>query len=133
VMASSPNVDLVRSIYADWEHGDWNSADWAHPGIELVVADGPSPTSWTGLSEMANGWRDWLSAWEGYRVEAEEYRELDCRRVLVLTRRSGRGKTSGLELAETQGANVFQVHDCKVTKLVAYWDRDRANARSRSR
>ena len=50
--------------------------------------------------------------------------------MLVLTHRVGRGKTSGLEVGQmrTQGANVFHVRDGKVTKLVWYWDRDRAFA-----
>jgi hypothetical protein len=34
---------------------------------------------------MAQGTRDFLSAWEEFRFEAEEYRELDDERVLVLT------------------------------------------------
>ena len=46
---------------------------------------------------MAEAFRDWLSAWEELRVEAEEFRELDDERVLVLSHFSGRGKTSGLE------------------------------------
>ena len=103
---ASANLDLVRSIFAAWERGDFSSAEWAHPEIEFVIADGPVPGSWTGLAGMAEGWRGFLSAWEEFRVEAEEYRELDDERVLVLAHFSARGKTSGLEVGQiwTKGA-----------------------------
>ena len=127
---TSANLELVRSIYAAWERGDYDSANSAHPEIEFVMIDGPAPGSWSGLAGMAEGFRGWLNAWEGYRVAAEEYRELDDDRVLVLNRSSGRGKTSGLELEQMQpkAASLFQLREGKVTKYVIYWDRERAFA-----
>jgi len=127
---SQENLDLVRSIFAAWDRGDFSSAGWAHPEIEFVIADGPLPGSWKGLAGMAKGWREFLSAWEEWREEAEEYRELDGERVLVLVRMSGRGKASGLELGhmEAKAAKVFHVRGGKVTRFVTYWDRERALA-----
>jgi LDH2 family malate/lactate/ureidoglycolate dehydrogenase/ketosteroid isomerase-like protein len=127
---ASANVDLARSIFAAWERGDYSSAEWAHPDIEFVIADGPSPGSWRGRAGLAAGWRDFLSAWEGHTQEAEEYRELDEERVLVLARFSARGKTSGLELAQVhaQAAALFHIRDGKVWRFDAYLDRGRALA-----
>ena len=128
----SANLNLVRSIFAAWERGDYSSADWADPKIEYAFADGPAPGHWIGLSAMAEAMRDWLSAWEGYRSEAEEFRELDDEHVLVFLRaRGGRGKTSGLELGQhggPGGAASFRLRNGKVTRLVNYFDRDRALA-----
>ena len=127
---SQENVELVRSIYAEWERGDYSSAAWAVADIECVFSDGPSPRRSRGLAAMAEASRDYLSAFEEYHQEAKEFRALDSARVLVLVQRSGRGKRSGLELGQmqTQGAHVFHVRDGKVTSFVAYWDRDRALA-----
>ena len=96
--------------------------------LELVFADGPDPGTWRGLGGMAEWFRDVFRAWEDVRAEAEKYRELDGQRVLVLDHRSGRGKTSGLELGQvrTEGATVWQLFDDRVTRLVLYWDRQRA-------
>jgi hypothetical protein len=74
--------------------------------------------------------RRMLGLWEELRIYAGEYRELDDERVLVLINRSGRGKISRLELDElqTRGAVLYHVHDGKVTRLVNYYDRQRAFA-----
>jgi ketosteroid isomerase-like protein len=126
----SENLDLVRSIYANAERGDFRSVDWAHPEIEFVVADGPEPGRFTGVNEMASYGRRLLDAWAEWRVEVEDYRELDRERVLVLARHRGRGKTSGLDIGETQqkGAAIFHVRDAKVMKQIVYWDREHALA-----
>jgi hypothetical protein len=125
----SENLDLVRSIFANWERGDYRSTEWAHPAIDCAVADGPDPGSWSGLPGMAEAWRSISSDVENLRILAEEYRELDDQRVLVLLSSSGRGKTSGIDLLQVRGgANLFHLCDGKVRKLVVYFDRDRALA-----
>ncbi len=129
-MTASANLDLVRSIYAAWERGDFGSVDWAHPKMEFVLADGLDPGS-TGLAGMAEGWRTFLSAWDDLRVErVEEFCEVDGERVLVLNDFNARGKTSGLELGDmrTKAACLFHIRAGKVTKLVAYTHREHAFA-----
>jgi hypothetical protein len=124
------NVELVRSICSAWGRGDYGSADWAHPEIEFVIADGPSPGTWTGLAGMAEGWRGWLGAWEGFQQEADEYRQLDEERVLVFFRGHGRAKASGLDLARMhhRSLGVFHIQARRVTRFAVYFDRERAFA-----
>jgi ketosteroid isomerase-like protein len=130
-VTASENLDLVRSILADWEQGDFSRAEWAHPEIEYAMVGGVEGYgSWRGLSEMARAWGGWMRAFDNVHVEAEDYREVDAERVLVELTTIGRGKTSGVELAQThvKGAVVFHVREGKVTRLDQYWDRDRALA-----
>jgi ketosteroid isomerase-like protein len=127
---ASANVELVRSIYAAWARGDYSAAEWAYPDIEWVLADGPATGSWTGLAGAAEASRDFLSAWDDLRFEAEEYRELDGGRVLVLVHFSGRGTRSGLEVGQirAKGAHLLHIRDGKVMRSVFYFDRERALA-----
>jgi ketosteroid isomerase-like protein len=127
----SANLDLVRSIYADWERGDFfKRTDWAHPEMEGVWVGGPEPRSRKGLADVAAEQREFLRAWRDFRVVPVDYRELDGERVLALTRRTGRGRTSGVEVGElwSKAANVFHIRDGTAIRLVFYWDRDRALA-----
>jgi len=116
----------VQSIHAPFARGDYGSTEWAHPEVEFVIADGPSPGTWTGVPAATRAWREFLSAWDEFRIEIDEYRELDDERVLALDRRVARGKTSGLEVGQTQAAGLWHVREGKVTRLVFYLDRDRA-------
>ena len=127
---SSANLDLVQSISAAHERGDFSSAEWAHPGIDYVIADGPSPGRWKGKAEMAESFRSNLLGWKDFRIEADEYRVLDGERVLVLTRTTAHGRAGGLVVGQmrARGAVLYHVRDGQVTRLVYYWDRERALA-----
>ena len=126
---SSSNLDLVRSIVAPWERGDFSSAEWAHAGIEFVIPDGPSPGSWSGLAGMATGYRGYIDVYENVRIDVEQVRELDDETVVALFRRIGRAKTSGIvELPgrEMEGAVIFHLRGGRVSRLVLYFERERA-------
>ena len=126
----SANLDPVRSIYAAWERGDFGRTDWVHHEIAWAWVGGPEPSSGTGMAGIGAPMRNWLTAWDGWYLETTEYRELDGERILVLYRGVGRGKTSGLEMGQmaTDMANLFEVRDGKVVRLVVYWERDLALA-----
>ena len=126
----SANLDLVRSIYANWGRRDYSRADWADPDVEFVVVGGPAPGTWTGLAGMWQGWREVLSPWEDWRAEHVNLRELDDTRVFAVMRFAGRGKGSGLEIGDVggAGANLFHIREHRVIRLVAYWELDRALA-----
>jgi ketosteroid isomerase-like protein len=123
---SRQNVELVRSIYADWGRGDFSSAAWADPGIEFAFVDGPEPGSWSGRSAMAKRYGQWLSGWKDFRAELEELFVVDSTRILVLVRNSGRGRASDVEMDQRSVANLFEIKDKKVVRFALYWSRDRA-------
>lgn len=103
---SSVNLDLVRSILAAWQRGDFSSAEWADHNIEFVLADGPDHETARGLAGMAEAWRGTLGIWEGYRTEADEVRELDgepCARARPV-RRARQDKRAGNRKARTAGS-----------------------------
>ena len=125
----SSNLELVRAIYEAWGRGDFSSADWAHPQIEYVGGDGFGGTR-LGLQGMRQSFLDWIRVWRDWTVTAEDYLELDGNRILVLFYSKARMKESAIEgvWVEHRGASLFFVRDQLVTRIVQYYDRDRAFA-----
>lgn len=121
------NVDLIRPIYEEWGRGNWNphfeaydpEMEWGwsdeFPDLAGVFTDGRSPNPRL---------RAWLSGWEHWRAEADDYLEFGDYVVVLATYR-GTGKGSGVEIAQ-EGAHVFKVRDGKVVRLEIFADRERA-------
>jgi hypothetical protein len=57
---ASANIELVRSIYADWDRKDFRRVDWTNPAIEFVTFS-PLAGHSVGLSKMGERWRDFFS------------------------------------------------------------------------
>jgi hypothetical protein len=127
---ASANLDLVRSIYADWERGDFSPSDWTDPDIEFVFADGPAPVRGTGPAAMSVAWRNVLNAWGDYRAGAEGFRDLESGDILALAVFSAPGPASGSDVTQVlaRGVSVMRIHEGRVRKLVVFFDRDRAFA-----
>jgi hypothetical protein len=122
------NAELIKPIFEQWGQGNWQPRFEVYdPHIEW----GWSEEFPEGLEGVFEDRRDpnprlhtWLSPWEDWRVEAEEYLEIGDH-VVVLARYRGRGKGSGFEV-ESEGAHVFELRDGKVVRLEIFNDRDRA-------
>ena len=126
----SENLDLVHSIYADWERGDFSSMDWAHPEVEYVVVDFVEPMRRVGRKATAEGIRAIYGEWEEPRIEADEIRPLGDGRILVLNHLAARAKASGIDVSQMRrnGAAILSVRDGMVIRYLSYFDRERALA-----
>jgi ketosteroid isomerase-like protein len=122
----SENLELVRSIFAAWERGDFSRDQWADPAMDFIVTDGPEPGSRRGPA--ATAWiQGFFDAWDSVRFEAVDFREIDDGRVLVVYHMKGRGKASGVGVDQRR-ASSFQIEDGRVIRMVTWWDPDRAVA-----
>jgi ketosteroid isomerase-like protein len=117
----------LRDVYEHWGAGDWSPSfefyaddmEWGwsaeFPGIDGVYHDTETPNSRL---------RTWLSPWDYWYCEAEDYIR-HGETVVVLTRYRGRGKGSGVEV-DVEGAHVWKLRDGKAVRLEVFADRERA-------
>ena len=120
---SQENVEVVRSIFAQWAEGDFSSADWADPEIEFrnIVQRAEAH----GVAAMAKQWREWLTAFEHFSSHPEKYLDAGDS-VLVMTRFLGTGKGSDAPISDFQGACLFTLRGGRVVRLLLFTDRHKA-------
>src|SRR3954447_4633509 len=95
---SQKNVEIVRQGFERTARGDWAIADRFDPRVEflLVGGDGLGLTvQGRGVNDLMRELTNFMSAFEGYRVEAEHFIALDDERVFMLGRDHGVGRASG--------------------------------------
>ena len=124
---SPGNVDFIRPIHEEWARGNWEPRfDVYHPRMEWGWSD-----EFPGLAGVYEDHetpnprlRAWLSEWEHWRAEADEYLEIGDY-VVVLASYIGRGRGSGVEIRQ-EGAHVFKLRDGKVVRLEIFANRQKA-------
>jgi ketosteroid isomerase-like protein len=97
---SQENLDLVRSIYAEWERGDFggtiNRLD-EHVVYTTFAAGEGDALTFHGRDAMISFQREFFSNWRKYRVEGHEFRDVG-EMVLVEGHQYAEGKESGVSI-----------------------------------
>jgi ketosteroid isomerase-like protein len=118
----SENLDLLRSIFAAWERGDFAS------GIAPLAADirysaaqpeGQAIAS--GRVEMARFLRDFLASWDRYWIELHDLQEVAPERFLASATQCGRGKDSGAETS-MPAFIAIAFRDGEIAQLEFFYD-----------
>jgi ketosteroid isomerase-like protein len=65
---------------------------------------------------------DWLVPWKSYTIAADDVRDLEPDRVVVLTRHRGQLKGGGGEV-RTLGVDLWTLREGRLLRLEAYMDR----------
>ena len=120
---SEENVEVVRSIYAEWARGNFWTGDHLDPDVRFTWVNpilAPRPET-RGLAELSEGMREFLKAWEGLTATAEQIMDAGDH-VVALEVWRGRGKASGVS-TDVRQASVWTLARGKVTAVVVYADR----------
>ena len=126
---SEASLEAIRRVYDEWGRGNWrpkfdlyaDDMEWGwsdeFPGLKGVYHD---------PAERNARVYEWLSGWEDWRCEAEDYL-VNGDQVVALCRYRGRGRGSGA-VVDTKGAHVWTMREGKCVRLVIFADRARALA-----
>jgi ketosteroid isomerase-like protein len=128
----SENLDLVRSLYADWDRGDFSLVDreseWREtfaPDFEWHTRDDLPDAGVRKGYEGAGRLRDeWVEAFDGMHVELDELIDAGDD-VIAVARLCGRLRGSGHQL-DVQETQVWHTRDGRVTEVRAYLTRSEA-------
>lgn len=117
---------VIRELFGRWGEGDFATAGYFDSQVEFrrvgVEAEGLGLDGvWFGVDGMWDALREWLQAWEGFRIQALAYDEGHEGRVLVRARMTARGRLSGLTVDREVG-QLFTLRDRKILIWEAYGD-----------
>jgi ketosteroid isomerase-like protein len=120
----SDDLALLQQMLDEWGRGEfWNEDAYAED-VVFVVA-GPDAAEYHGREQLAAAWRDFLSAWDDFHVEAERVVPGDAGAYALLIRLLAKGKGSGID-TDAEVANVVRMRDGRIAHLEMFWDREAA-------
>jgi hypothetical protein len=143
---SEENVEIVRSVYPDssvdiaqlvadedaMAHFEASLLPLIHPNFEVsldprfaALSDSTRDRDLRGIDAFRELWRDWLSAWESFRLDVKDLRPLADSRVLALVDMHARPKAGDMEMS-LPGAAIWTLTNAQVSRIQLFLDPDRA-------
>jgi ketosteroid isomerase-like protein len=127
-------VDAIRTGFEAFVRGDVESlSSMATPDVVLVQPrEVPDAKTYEGPEAFAQAMEDWPRQWDDFRMELIEVIDLGDEVAINLTRHTGRGRESGIEM-NFDVFNVFWGRDGKLARMEMYFDREQALNAARGR
>jgi uncharacterized protein len=123
---SERNVEIVRNLYDAYERSDVVTLQsLTDPDLVWQLqSELPDAATLHGYDEVLA----WLTGWDaefvGSRIDPEQFFDLDDR-VLVVSRVSGRGRVSDIEV-ELKTTHLFTLRDGRIADVRTFFDHDAA-------
>ena len=124
---SAENVQLAREGFDAWFRGDFDAMDeMAVEDVEFVpaVAAAVEGGSVRGRDDVRRFFQSLDETWETFRIEADEFREIGDR-VLMVGHVRAKGRGSGVELDQPM-LSVVWFRDDKIARMQSFLDEEAA-------
>jgi ketosteroid isomerase-like protein len=122
--AAERDLALLHGMLEKWGQGEfWDAEPYAEDVV--FVRSGPDGGEYHGIEGLTAAWRDFLGAWEDFRIQAEGVVSGEAGMYVLLLRLQGRGKVSGVSI-DAEVANVIRMQEGRVVRLEMWWDREGA-------
>ncbi len=116
---SQETVELVRRMYEAFHGGDVDGAlAYFDPDVEVDATVRVDEGVGHGRDAVQAMVARWVGAWDGWREELEELRDLG-NQVLVVSTQHGRAKGSEIEV-ETRYAVLYEIQREMISRMALY-------------
>ena len=118
------DIALLNGVLEEWEQGEFFDGE-PYADDVVFIRSGPDGGEYRGIEALSAAWRDFLAAWEGFRIQTERVVAGDAGVYVLLIQLKARGKGSGVAI-DAEVANVVTMRDGRIARLEMFWDRDAA-------
>ena len=123
---SQADVELIKRSSEAFYSGDLEAAAAMVAEDAVFYRDVPDASEYHGFEGFLAATAEWTEGFEDHAIEPQEYVD-GGERVLVRVLQSGRGKGSGVPVAEDWWF-VYEVREGRIARLEIYADPEKAHA-----